>query len=351
MLEKPDIPDSFIVECLQDEYQLAVAQLEFLPLGADPNTAVYRAIDASRTVYFVKLRRNSGFDPLTVRIPQILSELGVQQIIAPLMTQSNRLEVDMDVEPYIMTVYPFIKGRDGYEAPLADHHWIELGQALKGIHTADLPINFELSIRRENFSDKWRESVRKFQRMIDDTSFDDPVAAELVAFLKSKRIEISILVGRAEHLASVVKWHSLPFVLCHADIHAWNVLIDEEDKFYIVDWDTPILAPKERDLMFIGAGIGGVWNNAREESLFYEGYGHHPSTINQDALAYYRFERIVEDIAVYCEEILMTTSDVNNADRNAGLQALKSQFLPGNVVDIAMKSDSGTNRNRSKSTN
>lgn len=50
--------------------------------------------------------------------------------------------------------------------------------------------------------------------------------------------------------------------------------IDASDTFYIVDWDNPILAPKERDLMFAGGGQGVAGHSAaEEEALFYEGYG------------------------------------------------------------------------------
>ena len=44
MLEKPNFPDEKIIACLQAEYGLKVAQITFLPLGADTNTAVYRAV-------------------------------------------------------------------------------------------------------------------------------------------------------------------------------------------------------------------------------------------------------------------------------------------------------------------
>ena len=73
---------------------------------------------------------------------------------------------------------------------------------------------------------------------------------------------------------------------------------------YIVDWDEPIMAPKERDLMFIGGGVANVWNKPHEEKLFYKGYG--KTEINSTILAYYRHERIVEDIAVYGHELLLT---------------------------------------------
>ena len=75
------------------------------------------------------------------------------------------------------------------------------------------------------------------------------------------------------------------------------MLIDGKGDLYIVDWDAPIMAPKERDLMFIGGGVANVWNNPHEEDCFYQGYGN--SEINQVILAYYRHERIIEDIAIY----------------------------------------------------
>ena len=80
---------------------------------------------------------------------------------------------------------------------------------------------------------------------------------------------------------------------CHADIHAGNVFIDTHNKLYIVDWDTLIFAPKERDLMFIGGGIEH-WYKEEQSGLFYKGYGF--VEINLPALFYYRYERIIDDI-------------------------------------------------------
>ena len=78
----------------------------------------------------------------------------------------------------------------------------------------------------------------------------------------------------SERLARVLQARSPEFTLCHSDVHAGNLLIGADDAFYIVDWDSPILAPKERDLMFIGGGLMGAWRAPREEeALFYRGYG------------------------------------------------------------------------------
>ena len=86
---------------------------------------------------------------------------------------------------------------------------------------------------------------------------------------------------------------SLPLVPCHADIHAGNVLVDARGRLHLLDLDTLLLAPRERDLMFIGAGVAGHWRDAQETIWFYEGYG--PQQPDAQAMAYYRCERIVAD--------------------------------------------------------
>lgn len=333
MLEKPNLPDSSIVDCLRTDYGLDAVQLSFLPLGADRNTAVYRAVTGDATPYFVKLRRGD-FDETTVIVPRLLGDLGIRQIIAPLSTRSNHLWADL--HPFRLTVSPFVDGLNGYEVELRDHHWVDFGRALKAVHTAVVPSTMIECIPRENYSAQWRESVRHFQALIETTTFSDPVAAELAAFLRRQHQVVSELVSRAERLASVLQTRSLPFILCHADIHAGNILIDISGQLYIVDWDTLTVAPKERDLMFVGGGLFGSRRSPQEEeALFYQGYGQ--VAVDPVALAYYRYERIVQDIAAYCEQILLT--DEGGADRQEGLRQLIGQFEPHAVIDVAFQSE------------
>jgi spectinomycin phosphotransferase len=102
-----------------------------------------------------------------------------------------------------------------------------------------------------------------------------------------------------------------------------------------VDWDGPVLAPKERDLMFVGGGQGYVGVTAEEEGMcFYQYYD--PSTIDPVAMAYYRFERNLYDLSVECPRIFSTTG--NDRDRAQSLQYVTWLFLPGGSVEQAYKS-------------
>ena len=143
------------------------------------------------------------------------------------------------------------------------------------------------------------------------------------------------MVDRAEQLAEQLKDQSSEFVLCHSDIHGGNILMDVNNNIFIVDWDEPIMSPKERDLMFIGGGVANVWNKPHEEKYFYKGYG--KTEINMTILAYYRHERIVEDIAVITQEILFKSDE--DKERLIMYQHFIDMFEPCGVVDIAFKTD------------
>ena len=151
--------------------------------------------------------------------------------------------------------------------------------------------------------------------------------------MKANANSIRRLVDHAEDLAKKIQKLFPKFVLCHSDIHAGNVLTVGNDSIYIVDWDNPIMAPKERDLMFIGGGVANVWNRPHEEELFYKGYG--KTDVNRAILSYYRHERIVEDIAIYGQQLLLTME--GGKDRPEMYKQFIDMFEPKGVVDIAFK--------------
>ena len=333
MLIKPDLQDEEIVRCLRDAYGLTVEKIAFLPLGADFNTAVYQVTISSQVDYFLKLR-SGEFLEASVSVPKYLADSGLKQVIPPLATKTGQLWASL--ASFKAILYPYVEGRNGVEAKLSDKQWIQFGATMKKFHSANIPSVITSGVTKEMFSYKWRETVKAFLGRIENEVFEEPVAVKMALFLKSKRSEILKLVERAEKLAITIQKQPLEYILCHADIHGWNLIVDKEGALYIVDWDTLIFAPKERDLMFVGAGI---WDSGRtateEESLFYQGYGQ--TKINQDAICYYRFERIIQDIGDYCEYIFL--SDEGGDDRMQCFEHLQPVFLPNGAIERACQSD------------
>ena len=333
MLIKPNLKNEEIIACLRDAYGLTVEKITFLPLGADFNTAVYRVTTTNGADHFLKLR-SGKFLEASVSVPKYLADLGIKQVIPPLTTKTRQLWTSL--ASFKVILYPYVEGHNGVEAKLSEDHWYHFGAAMKKLHSTDIPTSITKDIPRETFSSKWRETVKTFLMRVESEIFEEPVAAKMALFLKSKSSEILKIIEQTEALATKIQTHSIDYILCHADMHEWNLIVDKEAALYIIDWDTLIFAPKERDLMFIGSGI---WDSGltpdEEASLFYKGYTQ--TKINQDAIAYYRFERIIQDISDYCEYIFLSNEGGN--DRMQCLEYLKSNFLPGGTIERAYQVD------------
>ncbi len=154
-------------------------------------------------------------------------------------------------------------------------------------------------------------------------------------FGTSRQGEIRALVERADELANQLREKPSSLVLCHADLHTWNILLDAGERLWLVDWDETILALKERDLMFVIGGIGRGLVSPRETACFLRGYGE--AEIDPQALTYYRYAWAVQDMGAYGEQVFFSPG-LGEASRRDGLEGFKSLFAPGNIVDIALGS-------------
>lgn len=333
MIEKLFISDQCIIDCLNSYYGIKVETLSFLALGADIDASVYKAQTYDKSSYFIKVKRGHALN-IGVSLQTLLYNGGIQHIIAPI--RGHKGQTTHNIDDFTLIVYPFIEGQDGFSVELTSNQWVTLGKALRKVHEFNLPALLKDKITRESYSSKWRNAVRSIYTRIDTESLvTDEIGTKLLTFMQNRKDIIQRLVDHAEYLAEKSQKQSPEFVLCHSDIHAGNVLIANDGTLYIVDWDHPIMAPKERDLMFIGGGVGNVWSNPHEEELFYEGYG--KTDINRDILAYYRHERIVEDIAIYSQQLLVTTDGGN--DRAQMYKQFTDMFEQSGVVEIAFKTN------------
>jgi spectinomycin phosphotransferase len=334
MKVKQPISEELIINYLNTDYGIAVATLAFLPIGADMNASVYKAETHDQRSYFVKLKRGHHHD-IGVEIVELLHNTGISQIIPPIKTLLG--QSTQRIEDFTLIVYPFVEGKDGFSCSLTDNQWFDLGKTLRQVHEINVPSSIQNRLRKEAYSPKWRQAVRSLYVLIEAKPTGDEIALKLLKFMTENMPAIQRLVERSEQLGEKLQGQSPKFVLCHSDIHGGNVLINGNDTIYIVDWDDPIMAPKERDLMFIGGGVANVWNQPHEGNSFYRGYG--KTEINSTILAYYRHERIVEDIAIYGHELLLTMTE--GEDRLEMYKQFVGMFEPRGVVDIAFETDAG----------
>lgn len=331
MLTPPDIAIETIIAYVRDHYDLPIQRATFLPVGADAFAAVYRLDAEGGIAYFLKLKRGA-FDEAGVAVPAALRALDVAHVMAPLPSRAGQLWTSG--HGYRWILYPFLEGHNGFHAPLTDAQLVAFGRSLRTVHEAELPAAVTRLVQVEDYTSRWRDMVDEFTGHVEAGAYAtaDAISARTAALWHERRDDIQRLVTRAGELARAVPAQGCPPALCHTDLHPGNILVGANGEFAIVDWDAPLYAPRERDLMFFGgAGFDEAWDDPRRIEPFYEGYGHvEPNLV---VLAYYRYERIVADFASYGEQIFGAHDSLE--DREKGLRSLHNQFLPGGVLDYA----------------
>jgi spectinomycin phosphotransferase len=333
LLERPEVSDEDLHHCLREMYRLEPGEITFLPLGADERSAAFRIVTQAGERVFAKVRRG-GFAGVSLSLPKLLSERGVTAVLPPLETSSKELSAKLG--PFEVALFRYIDGRNGYETHMSDDHWRQLGSALGRVHTVQMPHPIHSLIAVDDYGPRYRDTVRVYLSGVHAGRATDDLARSLSDFLSRRKEDIERLVRRSDRLGRRLHLLHPGRVLCHADMHAGNVLLSDNGVLYVVDWDEPALAPRERDIALVGGGFGTGGCPAEEEpARFFRGYG--PVQVDRETVTYYRYERIVEDVAAFCAQIYR--SNDHRGDRERALGFLTASFQPGGVLEMAIEAD------------
>jgi spectinomycin phosphotransferase len=338
MREQPGIPEERLRGCLRDQYGLILATLEFLPRGLDFNAGVYRVVSEQGTSYLLKVTTRSLYEPGFL-VPAYLSKQGITSVVAPVPTKSSALWTKL--MDWTVIVYPFIDG-DTSLAGMTNEHWKEVGTIFKGIHQVrHSPESFP-SLRKESFDPaEYTRWVHDFETQhLLSRHGGSASERDLLTSWVSHQSTIRTVVTSLEKLAEVLRSRIFPYVICHADLHPANLIRDHAGHVFVIDWDEVMLAPKERDFIFV---------RSPQADAFWEGYGQRE--IDWMVLAYFLWERVVQDLIVNAQDVCFrddlaeeTKADIakmfddtlaeENSIINAAYAAeahlpLFSQFTPG----------------------
>ena len=288
MHEKINLQDESFRACLREQYDLNPVTLDCLSGGLDSNAAVYRVVSDQGARYLLKVR--SGiFHESGCLVPRYLQDLGIASVVAPLPTTGNVLWTKFGERTVIL--YPFIEGGTRWTG-MVDKQWQELGTIFKQVHHASPP-PFE-SLRRETFDPtEYARWIRNFEADSIHSQHSPSASVQaLCSCWKEHQSTIHAAVDALQTLGEALQKRTFSYVICHADLHPANLLRDPAGRVFVIDWDEVMLAPKERDFIYI---------REPHAAAFFQGYGQ--AEIDWVSLAYYLWERVVQDLIACAKDV------------------------------------------------
>jgi spectinomycin phosphotransferase len=319
MREQPGIPEERLRACLQDQYDLSPVTFEFLPRGLDYHAGVYRVVSEQGTAFLLKVTSRPLYEPRCL-VPRYLNEQGITAVVAPVPTRSGALWTRL--EEWTVIVYPFIDGDTSWTG-MTNEQWKEVGTIFQQIHQVTLPPEGFESLQKETFDPaEYARWIRAFETQHLHSRHGGSVSERaLRTDWRAHQSTIHTAVTSLEKLAVVLQSRTFPYVICHADLHAANLLRDRHGHVFVIDWDEVMLAPKERDFIFVREPQAGA---------FWEGYGQ--AEIDWMALTYYCWERVVQDV-IACAQDVFSSDDLGEETR-ADVARLFHEFLAEDQSNI-----------------
>jgi len=278
---------------------LVVASLRYRAVGFGSHH--WEVVDSSGERWFVTvdeldLKRHSLGEPGDAAVHRLraalhtarnLRDTGCTFVVAPVLA--------IDGEPLVesagrcgVALYPYVEGESFSwgEFATAKHRRAVLDLIVE-VHTAPAAASRHALV--DDFGIPHRDELESSLIPRDDVWDRGPYGALASALVAENAATIQRLLARYDDLAKRAGEPARPTVLTHGEPHPGNTMLTA-DGWVLIDWDTVLLAPPERDLWSLDPGdrsIPGAYEAAT-------GLAPRPAMLDL-----YRLRWDLADIAVY----------------------------------------------------
>jgi hypothetical protein len=323
VLSKPTgLSEDALASALARAWDLHVASIAYRPVGFGSHH--WEGVDATGgrwwvTVDDLETKRRSrletydaAFDRLHAALaaPAALREHGRAFAVAPVAGADGRYLARFD-DRYAVALYPYLDGQrfSWGEFSTPGHRRATLDMVL-GVHTA--PASVRAGVDSDDFAVPHADELESTLESGPDAPAGGPYARAMVELLRARAGTIRRHLARYRDLVERARAGTDPTVLTHGEPHAANTMLTA-DGWVLIDWDTALVAPPERDLWMIDPGDGSVL------AAYAEATGHAPLAGVVDL---YRLRWTLTDIAV--EVARFRRAHDGNAEDDAGWDILRS---------------------------
>jgi len=323
--EPDDLPYSALAGALQELWGFTAASLEYQPVGF--GSYHWLATDgAGRRLYVtaddLAAKRRTAYETADDAFGRLChafgtalalrGEAGLDFVVAPLPTATGRAVARLS-ERYSLVTHPYVigtdAGEDGEFTNDGDRHTVV--DMLIRIHRA--------RVGKPGVDDFVVPHLDALQAMIGDSRGawrGGPYAQRAQELLRTHAKDVHVLITAYRGLARRAGSRPERMVITHGEPHAGNVIVTA-DGLILVDWDTTLVAPPERDL----------WDLAGDDASLLDYYAATTGTeIDDEALSLYRLWFDLAEVGGYLS--LFRSPHEDTADTRASWKELQHFLRP-----------------------
>lgn len=302
------LPDGALVEALRRQWGLAAEWVEYRPVGFGSHH--WEVVDDAGTRWFATVDEHVDHDRLraSLGVAVDLHATGRTFAVSPLPTRSGE-PVARVGEGFSVALYPFVEGQsfewNAFGGP--EHRRATLDMIIQ-VHTA--PPVVRRHARVDDFAVPGRDEV---EAALKAPGADcGPYAMPAAELLAEHGGSLRRLLARYDELVLESRAEPVRAVLTHGEPHSGNTMLTPTG-WRLIDWDTVLVSPPERDLWLIEPGDGSIFAAYAEAT----GVLPRPSTI-----MLYQLRWALADIAV--EVCRFRRPHTGTADDSDGWEILRS---------------------------
>jgi spectinomycin phosphotransferase len=244
--ERPDgVDDADLAAVLSDQWALAGAALEYLPVGFGGYH--WLATEPAGARWFITVsdlghEYGADLEP-AMETAARLAEGGLEFVVAPVRSRSGGTVASLG-PGFGVTVFGYVAGPPGHwGAGLGDADRLRVIELLARLHTAGVPAAAPVRTPRLARRDALSGALADLSSPWTAGPFGEPARA----ILTEREPEVIAALTRFDHLVRQVASSGSPPVLTHGEPHPGN-LIHAGPGLRLIDWDSVGTAPPERDL-------------------------------------------------------------------------------------------------------
>jgi aminoglycoside phosphotransferase (APT) family kinase protein len=300
--------ETVIPEVILRYWNLPVTHLSFIPVG---DSAYSYRIETQQTPYYLKIvdqrtvvgHRTATQMEFSLPFQHFIAQQRLPGFAAPLPQHTTSKTLYAVHGPLLFALYTFIAGETLADAyPLPHDFIVRIGQVIGALHSVQTPHMLRQRSPQDSLTVAFDDALLANLASLEHISSTENVyLQQLRELVWPRREQIRAFLAHAHEYAQKVQRVERSSVACHGDPWGGNIIPAPDGRLVLLDWESSVIAPPERDA-FIYAGYAGGDFAAFDAG--YRAFHKEPVRWNPALLAYYAYRLQLRKLSHWLHNLL-----------------------------------------------